>query len=587
MIPTPHDPDGVERELTSALHDRAAGVEPSPDAYAVLAAKVDAATAERRRWWTSPRLTWALGATAALVVAAGAIYATTRGGSDTDDTASGLATPTAEAAGEPAVEPTPDGAVGPPATFADGVIWPLGDPDASWPATPEDAAQRLYAEVLGIGEVPIAVVAESYPVQVTVAGRGEDGEPFGTAAIVTVIEVDGVWGVVGVGSPHVSITSPQADEPVTLEDLTVRGEGFAFEGLIELRVVDRAGATVASGFGTAGGVEPAPYNGVFTDVDRNFVGPALLIASTGSVLDTDVPGVAAVRLVVGPGSSIDGAEDELQPLALRSSIPLWPTADWTLWPSTPEEAAQEFTIATVGDELPLSEVDRGNSYRTFQLLRTGEDGLVGDAAAATVHVVGGLDDNGDPRWAVQSVTSDEIQIDRVDVSPDGLEVTPVGFGRAFEGTIDAAVVTGDGAVIAGWVRDGGWHRAVAAFGIDLFGRAAQRPSPLGADRCRGPWRRARLACGRDGVAHRRTAVLGCWVGPAGSRSVVTRCRRIDQNGDRRRGDRMRLGHPVRPCCAAVHGQLWGRDTRGRVAGGRGPGRGSVAVPRGDTPPPIR
>ena len=260
----------------------------------------------------------------------------------------------------------------------------------------------------------------------------------------------------------------------------------------------------------ADAVEPSPASyarlaeRVSEDTSRVrwWVAPGLWALGLASVIAIAAVSFAAIRLeggseptqiiVAGPDPTAEPTEtppaavtpdpsatptatdvsDPLAPWAGRAQQPIWPLGDSSSWPATPADAARQFLLVTVGQELPttLLEPSSDGGAVTAQIATIGESGQP-FGQAATLQLAGGLDASGQPRWAVMSVSSDEIVLGDVVVGADGT-VTPVGVGRAFEGTFSATVVLSDGTVIGdGLVMGGGTERLP----LDGSARLASNP----------------------------------------------------------------------------------------------------------------
>ncbi len=263
--------------LRRTLAERADHVEPASDAYARLAGRVTEARARRRPWWRSPHVLWlaAAGGAAAAVIMIGALVfddpSTTREVATTPDPTPAPSPgttpqPTATDDDTAASTPTPGEITEPSAVVPpEGVVWPgAGQPLEGWPATPEAAAQE-FVRFLGGWDLPVGSVTNVDPVEqladVVLQSIGEDGQPFGEAARVRVaggFDEGGVqrWGVRWLRSDRIQVDDwffagprggPQQFQP--------KGRAQAFEGTIDVTLVDPGGTVVAQGFATAGGTE--------------------------------------------------------------------------------------------------------------------------------------------------------------------------------------------------------------------------------------------------------------------------------------------------------------------------------------------
>lgn len=287
----------AEDRLRDALQRRADEVEPSPDAYARLAHRVDAAQRRHQPWWQTPQLLWLTAAAGgAAVVVLTVVLALSGGDGSDEDEVTTAQDPTPVATAEPQATPdepaptsepvgTPEAPAGTPTPLAtpeptpddprpvgrpDGVIWPTDStaPFGEWHQEPGVAAREFVTALTGyelpIGDVqvldPSAMVAE-----VTLQSVGEDGQPFGEAMRVRLAggidPTTGLeqWGVVSGSSDRILIDgwnfigAPPSFEP--------QGRGLAFEGTIDVRIVDQMAGLWGEGFVMGGGTELAPLTG--------------------------------------------------------------------------------------------------------------------------------------------------------------------------------------------------------------------------------------------------------------------------------------------------------------------------------------
>lgn len=326
----------IEDEVRRGLAEHASTVEPSMDAYSRLAQRVSGT----RRPSPGPRIAWlvALGG----VAAAGVVLVAALAARDEDDSTAIVTrepTETETVTTEP--EPTATSEEAPvEVTPAPATAWPLGEPDETWPTSPEEAAVRFYAEIVGVPDVPVGPGPLSGRESVTVFRRDEAGAPTDRSAATVVVDRAGPaldrFRVAEVLSDDVAIDGVSRDG----ELVTVAGRGRGFEG----NVVGRLWA------GGAGLTEPTPVvagagealEAFEIDLVTDAVGDAVVLVQSGSGADTDVPSVAMMTVDLG---------------ALPPSATLPPTADLGAAEGT---ASAFLTALTRGYEFAVTDsADKG------------------------------------------------------------------------------------------------------------------------------------------------------------------------------------------------------------------------------------
>ncbi len=261
-----------EDVLRRTLRDRAEEIEPAPDSYARLAARVTEARTGPEPWWRSPQLLWlatAATAAAALIVV-GALVLDDRGDdfvatpqpTEVPDQAT---TPPPASTADDVPTPTPTGPQQ-PTGVPDRIIWPVAATESfgEWPTSPEDAARRFVRALRG-WELPVGSVTFQDPTKlladVVLQSIGEDGQPFGEAARVRLaggFDADGVqrWGVRWLRSDRIQVDdSFWAGPRGGPQQFVAVGRAHTFEGTIDVTIVDQGGSVVAEGFATGGGTE--------------------------------------------------------------------------------------------------------------------------------------------------------------------------------------------------------------------------------------------------------------------------------------------------------------------------------------------
>lgn len=457
-------PDELEERMRRTLHSRAGEIEPAADAYARLADRATAASG-RQAWWRGPQMLWAAtaGGMAALLVVLGVLVFS---GDDSDSTATDPTQPT------PAqiAEPTPDGSESPTTdavptptslpvvSSAPPVIWPVGAPDDSWPASADQAVARFYEDVFGLIDVPLALLdvpEGSGFVQILAFGNADLTDVGDEVANFVLVEAEpGRWGIAEVSS-QISIEPPldRTREGLRGLDLTVFAEGI--DGEVSVRVVGTGGLLLADG-SVVVGPEGLGTTVIDTVDAPTYTGPGVVIA-WGFPPDRGAPAVALTQVEIAPGDSV-----ETEPPPLPEGPPagvMWPVETqqpFGEWPNRPEEAAQQFVTSVGGWRLPIgsiSPVDPAAGIVDVQLQSIDEEGNP-FGTAATVRVIGATHTEGLEQWGVLSVRSDMIIVDRTFY--DGNDFLVSGLGWAFEGVIDVRLVDSAGSVAGeGFLMGGG------------------------------------------------------------------------------------------------------------------------------------
>jgi hypothetical protein len=390
----------TEDRIRAGLAARADEVEPSPDAYRHLAQRVTSARTSRRRGWSAARPLWvvsALGAAAALAVV---VALATR-----DDGQTNVAGP--EPSEQLTAVPTTD-PIATPTPAAVAAAWPLDTPVDGWPTSAGEAATRFYAEVVGVADVPIGEVTAS---TVVVQKRGEDGQPFGVAAVVGVVEQDGRFGVVAVTTPDIEVDSVAGG--------VVTGRGRGFEGTIVARLW--AGEDL---------VAPTPITAGALDELEPFTvtlpvaaeeGPALLVLQTGAALATDVPAVHMQRIDVPAPAPVP--EPDL---------------------AAAEEVARRWVIVNGGGyDLTVTTSTQDTGGRVFVDLE----------GVTSVE----LEPTADGTWRVVAARNDRIIVEGVSVNQAGQDyiVNLTGQAHTFEGNVSIEVRDSTGTTVATTFATGG------------------------------------------------------------------------------------------------------------------------------------
>jgi hypothetical protein len=262
--------------------------------------------AYRRRppWWVVVALAAVLAIVTVVAVAA------LRGGRDPDPgapvvpstsappTTSASAPSTTAASAAPATTPpgTAPPTSAPAPVSAVTAVWP----DAAGPTRYADAraAARGFATSLVGFRDPVVgpyLAGDSRSGEVEVRPRA-DGPV--TTVLVRLLE-DDTWWVLGAVSGQIQLDVPAAGTAVT-SPVTLAGRALAFEGQVDVRIVEDGGATpLATGFVTGGGDELRPFSGTFT-LDRS---PAsahgAVVLSAASAENGEVWQASVVRIGFG------------------------------------------------------------------------------------------------------------------------------------------------------------------------------------------------------------------------------------------------------------------------------------------------
>ncbi len=271
----------TEDAVRDALVARAAQVEPSRDAYAQLAGRLQR---PRRTSWRPARLAWA--ASAAVLGVVVIAIATTRSPDQGTDRGQAVATSTETAAVATPTALLPD--------HAD-ALWPLSEPAGGWPSTPEGAIEDLWTAAFGTTDAQIRQTNAGYEVlRVDESGQPVQSSP--PAAVAELVAVGDGWAVADLTNPQISLSGGSFETTESGFAYRPAGRAWAFEGHVTVQVFDAGGAVVAEGFVMGGGTELLPLSGSIS-LEGIEPGPATIVYSDRGGLGVPV-WAAAERIVV-------------------------------------------------------------------------------------------------------------------------------------------------------------------------------------------------------------------------------------------------------------------------------------------------
>lgn len=448
-----------EDKIRESLQRRADQVEPSPESYATLAEKVLAASSRPTPWWQTPRLLWisAAGGLAAIVLFA-AVVVTNRDSAEETEATGPTTEPTESVDGADEAVVTDDTETPTPVPFVGSgqpLLWPLTEPDDTWPTTGPEAVIQFYEQVLGIIDPPLGALQAADPAveQYLVYTRGEDGQVRNgdgqEVANFAVAEfAPGRWGVASIVANDVMIDG--SDQPQSLESLALVGFGRGFEGTVAIQLLGANGQLVGSGLGAGGTTDMVEFPVVLDEILLpEYQGPALVVLSTPTVIEGGVPAVTAWTVQISadapgstPGDPIEGPPADGLPNGIPDGI-IWPIHEvepFGEWPSTPEDAAFVFVDAMIDEPFELGPVSYSGEFgqlATVEAFGVAEDGVTG-VPFTTVQLAGGVAFESAPNWGVTSAQDPEIVITggEFQIGVEGLLYTVQGFAQAFEGVVN-------------------------------------------------------------------------------------------------------------------------------------------------------
>lgn len=286
----------TEATVRQALVDHAESVEPSPDAYATIAARVATSDRHARSSWAAslPVRIAVFGMVTVAAVGGGALLVSQQD-SPADQPVAGIDDPSDSTA-----VPSTSSASAPPSTStASSTVPSSGLGEAVGPVRPTKiAAAEAFLDLVGVSGPTRVEEAGS---DVIVRGFGEGGEPVDrVVARLELVEGSSGWSVASATSDTVIITSPAmgSEQAGTIE---VAGLGGGFERAIDIVVRSTVDGTVlGTSFASGGQGEPEPYE---TTVGVVGTDRAWVIATSGGGADNVAEPFAAVQV------SIEGPPD--------------------------------------------------------------------------------------------------------------------------------------------------------------------------------------------------------------------------------------------------------------------------------------
>lgn len=189
-----------------------------------------------------------------------------------------------------------------PTTVAPGVpadavtaVWPTGAVPTRY--TDPVAAARGFAIDMAAFADPVLGAFR--------AGDSRSGEvevrpaPDGPVTTVFVrLLGDGSWWVLGAATADVTLDSPAAGDLIA-GTAELSGTALAFEGTVDVRIVDDTTATLATGVVTGGGDVARPFRGVFP-LDGPATPYGTVLLTTASAADGSTWTASAVRVGLAP-----------------------------------------------------------------------------------------------------------------------------------------------------------------------------------------------------------------------------------------------------------------------------------------------
>jgi len=376
----------IEAKVRAALSRRAEEVEPDPNAYALLAARVVEAQKPPGRWVWGPRMRIAVASVASVGLLAAGVAAVVGGGVGEIDATNGVSVVVApsstgndrgadaDADTGPEADAAPPGAPreldteGSDQTEENGESTSSADAESGAVVTREEAAEA-FLKLVGVGVQSVDVglgglpddgeVVDGGPVDgavvdvtmIPVVSRREGaGAPGPVIATLSLAETgtDGTVGdagrfqVVEARSDQVVIDTPTADAALTGQsELMVSGRATGFEGLVEIELRSAAdGSVLASKTATAGSLgELQPFGATLRlrGTERAW----LIVRSSGGAEEAASAFAAVPVSYVGPDDGTDyrvvniGPDDPDGGLNLRAAPSIKSASLAVIPPDTP------------------------------------------------------------------------------------------------------------------------------------------------------------------------------------------------------------------------------------------------------------
>ncbi len=211
-------------------------------------------------------------------------------------TSSTTAAPTTAAPTTVAPSSTSAPVPAPPPASAVTAVWP----DAAGPiryADPRTAARGFATGLVGF-RAPVVgpyLSGDSRSGEVEVLPRA--GGPV-TTVLVRLLE-DDTWWVLGAVSGQIQLDAPAAGEAVT-SPVTLAGRALAFEGQVDVRIVEDGGVTpLATGFVLGGGDELRPFSASLALVRAPASAHGAIVLTAASAENGEVWQASVVRIGFG------------------------------------------------------------------------------------------------------------------------------------------------------------------------------------------------------------------------------------------------------------------------------------------------
>ncbi|GAA2558615.1 Gmad2 immunoglobulin-like domain-containing protein [Pseudonocardia hydrocarbonoxydans] len=228
--------------------------------------------------------------------------ATPGGGSPTALPTSAPAATTSPSSSQPTptagtVTTTPTPTTVTPSVPADAVtaVWPTGAVPTRY--TDPVAAARGFAVDMAAFADPVLGAFRT--------GDSRSGEvevrpaPDGPVTTVFVrLLGDGTWWVLGAATADVTLDTPAAGDLIA-GTAELSGTALAFEGTVDVRILDDTTATLATSVVTGGGDVPRPFRGVFP-LDGPAAPHGTVLLTTASAADGSTWTASAVRVGLAP-----------------------------------------------------------------------------------------------------------------------------------------------------------------------------------------------------------------------------------------------------------------------------------------------
>jgi hypothetical protein len=140
-------------------------------------------------------------------------------------------------------------------------VWPTAAPGSPRYRDPVEAARGFATSLVGFRSPVLGPFQAGDTQSGEVEVRPRAGGPVTTVFVRRL--GDGTWWALGAATKNIELTAPGAGAPVT-SPVTLTGRALAFEGTVNVRIVDDSGQPpLATGFVTGGGDVARPFTGRF------------------------------------------------------------------------------------------------------------------------------------------------------------------------------------------------------------------------------------------------------------------------------------------------------------------------------------